>query len=215
MTIVLPGRRSVMSERRPVIRILPAAGLKQDLQTLHDAALKKPQGPEGRLLRVALNQLARIQQGAPGTHPLGYMPSHPDLSDCETTCVGADPNAKPSHRIVWRERAPQRPGEPVIREIIALGERANGQAYYMAGQRLVRPPCGLHSRRAGRAARADCESLATQAALDRQFRHAIHERAGPPVRVTKIPVMPAGITGIFLSAGYSLSTTRAAAHDPQ
>ncbi|MFH7596042.1 hypothetical protein WDV06_13190 [Streptomyces racemochromogenes] len=139
MTIVLPSRTSVMSERRPVIRILPTAGLKQDLQTLHDAALRKPQGPEGRLLRVALNQLARIQQGAPGTHPLGYMPSYPDLSDCETTYVGADPNAKPSHRIVWRERAPQGPGEPVIREIIALGERANGQAYYMAGQRLGRP----------------------------------------------------------------------------
>ncbi|WP_146064928.1 hypothetical protein [Streptomyces sp. SM1] len=88
---------------------------------------------------MALNQLGRIQQGAPSTHPLEYMPSYPDLSDCETTYVGADPNAKPSHRIVWRERAPQRPGEPVTREIIALGERANGQAYYMAGQRLGRP----------------------------------------------------------------------------
>lgn len=128
-----------MSERRSPVRLLPTTGLKQDLQTLHDAAVMHPHGPEDRLLRVALNQLGRIQQGAPSTHPLEYMPSYPDLSDCETTYVGADPNAKPSHRIVWRERARQRPGEPVTREIIALGERANGQAYYMAGQRLGRP----------------------------------------------------------------------------
>lgn len=128
-----------MSERQPPIRILPTAGLKQDLQTLHDAAVMHPHGPEDRLLRVALNQLSRIQQGVPSTHPLEYMPSYPDLSDCETTYVGADPSTRPSHRIVWRERAPQRPGGPVTREIIALGERANGQAYYMAGQRLGRP----------------------------------------------------------------------------
>ncbi|MFF3128653.1 hypothetical protein ACFVRD_41810 [Streptomyces sp. NPDC057908] len=128
-----------MSEHQPPIRLLPTAGLKQDLQTLHDAAVLHPRGPEDRLLRVALNQLGRINQGAPSTHPLEYMPSYPDLSDCETTYVGADPHAKPSHRIVWRERAPQRPGDPVTREIIAMGERANGQAYYMAGQRLGRP----------------------------------------------------------------------------
>ncbi|WP_329142734.1 hypothetical protein OIU91_03940 [Streptomyces sp. NBC_01456] len=128
-----------MSERQPPIRLLPTAGLKQDLQTLHDAAVMHPHGPEDRLLRVALNQLGRIQQGAPSTHPLEYMPSYPDLSDCETTYVGADPHAKPSHRIVWRERAPRRPGDSITCEIIALGERANGQAYYMAGQRLGRP----------------------------------------------------------------------------
>ncbi len=84
-----------MSERQPPIRLLPTAGLKQDLQTLHDAAVMHPHGPEDRLLRVALNQLGRIKQGAPSTHPLEYMPSYPDLSDCETTYVGADPNAKP------------------------------------------------------------------------------------------------------------------------
>lgn len=128
-----------MSERQPPIRFLPTTGLKQDFQTLHDAAVMRPHGPEGRLLRVALKQLVRIQQGAPSMHLLEYMPSYPDLSDCETTYVGGDPHAKPSHRIVWRERAPQRPGEPVTREVIALGERANGQAYYMAGLRLGRP----------------------------------------------------------------------------
>ncbi|MFC8125541.1 hypothetical protein [Streptomyces sp. NPDC057302] len=128
-----------MSERQPPIRLLPTAGLKQDLQALHDAAVVHPRGPEDRLLRVTLNQLGRIQQGASSTHPLEYMASYPDLSDCETTYVGADPSAKPSHRIVWRERAPLRPDGPVTREVIALGERANGQAYYMAGQRLGRP----------------------------------------------------------------------------
>ncbi|MER6520094.1 hypothetical protein ABT246_24970 [Streptomyces sp. NPDC001553] len=128
-----------MSERQPPIRLLPTTGLKQDLQALHDAAVMHPHGPESRLLRVALKQLVRIEQGALSAHQLGYMPSYPDLSDCETTYVNTDPNAKPSHRIIWRERAPQRPGDPVTREIIALGERANGQAYYMAGQRLGRP----------------------------------------------------------------------------
>ncbi|WP_424863085.1 hypothetical protein [Streptomyces sp. MMS24-I29] len=67
------------------------------------------------------------------------MPSYPDLSDCETTYVGADPTRKPSHRVVWRETLPETPGGTPLREVIAVGERANGAAYHIAGQRLGRP----------------------------------------------------------------------------
>jgi hypothetical protein len=127
-----------MGKRRP-IRLLAMPGLKEDLHALQDAAVNTPRGPEGRLLRVALNELELIAQGARGTHPLEYMPTYPDLSDCETTYVGSDPNRKPSHRLVWRERMPESPDQPITREIIALGERNAGQAYYLAGQRLGRP----------------------------------------------------------------------------
>lgn len=127
-----------MGKRRP-IRLVAMPGLKEDLRVLQDAAAQTPRGPEGRLLRVALNQLERIAQGGRGTHPLEYMPTYPDLSDCETTYVGADPNRTPSHRIVWREQIPEGSDEPITREVIALGERNAGQAYYLAGQRLGRP----------------------------------------------------------------------------
>jgi hypothetical protein len=127
-----------MAEKRPA-RFVPAPGFKQDLQELHDAAVHHPRGPEDRLLRVALNQLDGIMNGATSTHPLDFMPSYPDLSDCETTYVGADPNTKPAHRIVWREIPPEGDGGSVTREIIAFGQRANGHVYHLAGQRLGRP----------------------------------------------------------------------------
>ena len=85
------------------------------------------------------NYSVREQLVLDSTHPLEYMPTYPDLSDCETTYVGSDPNRKPSHRLVWRERIPESPDQPIIREVIALGERNAGQAYYLAGQRLGRP----------------------------------------------------------------------------
>ena len=110
-----------------------------DLQRLHSAAVRNPHGPEDRLLRVTLNALAAIKSGAPSTHSLEYMPTYPDLSDCETSYIGTDPNTRPSHRLVWRERVPEDPREPAVREIIALGERDNGQVYHLAGQRLGRP----------------------------------------------------------------------------
>ncbi|UJW28855.1 hypothetical protein L3Q67_26835 [Saccharothrix sp. AJ9571] len=90
-------------------------------------------------MRVTLNELELIAQGERGTHRLEYMPTYPDLSDCQTTYVGADPGRKPSHRLVWRERMPEGPGQLITREVIALGERNAGQVYYVAGQRLGRP----------------------------------------------------------------------------
>lgn len=124
---------------RPSIRFVATAGLREDFAALNEAAVHHPGGPEDRLLRVALNRLADIKSGAPGTHRLDAMPSYPDLSDCWTTYVGADPNRKPSHRLIWRELPANLPGEPATREVIALGERAAGRAYYLAGQRLQRP----------------------------------------------------------------------------
>ena len=128
-----------MPGRQPAVRLVVHPGFKQDLQALHDAALQNPGGQEARLLRVTFNQLDRISKGAHSTHQLEYLPSYPDLSDCETTYVGEDPNRKPSHRLVWREKLPEDPRQPVVREVLALGERNLGQAYYLTGQRLGRP----------------------------------------------------------------------------
>jgi hypothetical protein len=67
------------------------------------------------------------------------MTTYPDLSDCQTSYLGVDPNRKPSHRLIWRETLPERDGEPARREVIAFGERKDGRAYFIAGQRLGRP----------------------------------------------------------------------------
>lgn len=127
-------------DRAPAVRFYLSAGAKADIQRLHDLAQGTPRGSEARrLATVALNTVVEIKQHAISTHPLEYMPSYPDLSDCETTYVGSDPNRKPSHRVVWRETAPESAGGPRLREIIAVGERRNGAAYHLAGQRLGRP----------------------------------------------------------------------------
>lgn len=98
-----------------------------------------PRGSEDILLRMTLNQLEAIKNGADSHHQLEFMATYPDLSDCETTYVSTDPNAKPSHRLIWRELPAEEPGGPVVREAIALGERAKGAAYHLAGHRLGRP----------------------------------------------------------------------------
>ncbi|MEU7313073.1 hypothetical protein [Streptomyces sp. NPDC007083] len=128
-----------MTERRRRPIAFDPSLVTPDLKALHRAAVQNPRGPEDRLLRVTLNHLDRIRNGGKSTHRLEYMPTYPDLSDCETTYVGTDSNRKPSHRLIWRERIPQDPRQPIVREIVALGERENGQAYHAAGQRLNRP----------------------------------------------------------------------------
>lgn len=126
-----------MTNRRPAVVIHPR--LKDDLQQLADAASVSPNGPEQKLLRAALTQIEHVQGGGTSTHPLEYMPTYPDLSDCQTSYVGIDPNRKPSHRLIWRERPAQGPGQRPTREILAFGERERGAAYHLAGQRLGRP----------------------------------------------------------------------------
>lgn len=120
-------------------RFHPTEELQQDLRRLNEAAVANPNGAEERLLKVTLSRLKELQQGHPGTHPLEYMPSYPDLSDCRTTYVGTDPHSKPSHRIIWRDVEAEIPGQPATREIIAFGKRENGHAYHIAGNRLGRP----------------------------------------------------------------------------
>jgi hypothetical protein len=127
-----------MSNRPTRFYLSPEA--KQDLQRLHDLAQGTPRGSAAqRLATVALNTVLAIKNHGHSTHPLEYMPSYPDLSDCETTYVGADPNRKPSHRVVWRETPGDTEQEQSLREIIAIGERQHGAAYHLAGQRLGRP----------------------------------------------------------------------------
>ncbi|MGI8306962.1 hypothetical protein [Saccharopolyspora hattusasensis] len=126
------------SERAAHFYLPPEA--KQDIERLHALAQRTPKGSESRHLAVvAMNTILEIKNGTRSTHPLEYLPSYPDLSDCETTYVGADPNKKPSHRVVWRETPPETPGDAPLREVIAIGERKNGAVYHIAGQRLGRP----------------------------------------------------------------------------
>lgn len=110
-----------------------------DLQRLYAQSLNNPGGQEARLLTVTLNHLQRLKDGGRSTHQLSYLPSYPDLSDCQTTYVGTDPNARPTHRLIWRDRLPTEPGQPLVRQVIALGEREHGAAYHLAGSRLGRP----------------------------------------------------------------------------
>lgn len=128
-----------MRSEHPARFYLPPQA-KADLQRLHDLAEGTPRGSRARnLAAVAMTTVVAIKNHGQSAHPLEYMPSYPDLSDCQTTYVGNDPNAKPSHRVVWREVPAQHTGEPPLREIIALGERKNGAVYHLAGQRLGRP----------------------------------------------------------------------------
>lgn len=118
---------------------LPPA-LHDDLRILAERARRNPGDIRTRnLLQVASNALVELKHGHPGTKRLAYMPSYPDLSDCRTMYVGADPNSKPSHRIVFRDVQPETADQPIRREIVALGKRERGQVYHIAGQRLGRP----------------------------------------------------------------------------
>ncbi len=126
--------------RRPDIDFEIPKAVHEDLVTLAERARRNPEDVQARnLLQVASNALVALKKGHPGTHALEYMPSYPDLSDCRTMYVGADPNRKPSHRIVFRDVPPEAPGQRTRREVVALGERDRGRAYHVAGQRLGRP----------------------------------------------------------------------------
>jgi hypothetical protein len=128
-----------MTDERPARFYLPPAA-KHDLERLHRLAEGTPPGSEARRLAVvAMNTVLEIKRYGVSTHPLEYLSSYPDLSDCRTTYVGNDPDRKPSHRVVWREIPADEPGQLPLREIVAIGERQNGQAYHVAGQRLGRP----------------------------------------------------------------------------
>ncbi|WP_219152247.1 hypothetical protein [Amycolatopsis sp. TNS106] len=128
-----------MSDRRDLdFEVSP--GVQQDLTVLNDRVRRNPHDVRARnLLRATINTLVGLRNGDPGTKSLEYLSSYPDLSDCRTSYIHADPTAKPSHRIVWRDVPPREPDGIFRREIIAVGERANGRVYHLAGQRLGRP----------------------------------------------------------------------------
>lgn len=127
-----------MAEARYFLR--PHPDFVADLQRLADVAQSRPRSPEENLARVTLTTLADLRTGAErGTHSLGYMSSYADLSDCETTYIGADPTKRTTHRLVWRNTTETHNGLPV-REVLGLGVRDGGQIYHEIGKRLGREP---------------------------------------------------------------------------
>lgn len=132
------GRRDSRGhDARFELRIHP--DFEKDLQRLVAYAGGDRRSKEYRLVDRALYMVKGLRQGYPPTHTLEYLSDYPDLSDCETTYVGVERDEKPSHRLVWRELPPPRPGALPVREVIALGERQYGAAYHTAGARLGRP----------------------------------------------------------------------------
>lgn len=132
------------TEKTHELRIHP--DFERDLQGLARAAgvdahgrPRDPRDRSWRMLERTLQIVKTLQTGRPATHSLDYMPSYPDVSDCETSYVGIDRDEKPTHRLVWRELPPEQPGRLPVREVIALGERQYGAAYHLAGTRLGRP----------------------------------------------------------------------------
>lgn len=112
----------------------------RDLQNLASAAGRNPTGEARRLLLVTLGALEAIRDGKIPVRPLEQMGSYPDLSDCNKVYIQTDPDTKPKYRLIWREKAPEEPGQPPVRQVIQLGERELGSVYHLAGQRLGRPP---------------------------------------------------------------------------
>lgn len=144
-------------------------GFIEDLQDLAAAAQEDPGGSAEKTLRVTLAALHDLRTGHErGTHRLGYMSSYPDLSDCETTYIGIDPSKRPDHRLVWRELPPRSAGDLPRRQVIALGDRAGGDAYDVAGQRLARP-VGVRL--------AELPSPAQRAAADRSTLNQVRDTA--------------------------------------
>ncbi|WP_327357865.1 hypothetical protein [Streptomyces sp. NBC_01304] len=121
------------------IKVHLSPGARADLQQLNQRALKKPHGREEALLEATIVMLHRLNGRRHPTKPLDHNPHFADLSDCDTTYVGADPYEKPPLRIVSRDIRPSRPDGITRREIVAIGARQNSNVYRIAGQRLGRP----------------------------------------------------------------------------
>jgi len=101
------------------------------------------------------------------------MTTYPDLSDCETTYVGTDPNRRPERRLVWRELPPKERGGKPRRQVIVLGPRDAGEAYHEAGRRLGRE-AGVRL--------LDLPSTAERAAADRETLRRVRDSARDTAR---------------------------------
>ncbi|MEU3050517.1 hypothetical protein ABZ705_29110 [Streptomyces sp. NPDC006984] len=122
------------------IKVYLSPGARADLQRLNQRALKNPRGKEEALLEASIVMLHRLNGRRHPTKPLDYNLHFADLSDCDTTYVGADPYEKPPLRIVSRDIRPSRPDGITRREIVAIGARQDSKVYRIAGQRLVLQP---------------------------------------------------------------------------
>ncbi|KOT57094.1 MULTISPECIES: hypothetical protein [Streptomyces] len=121
------------------IKVYLSPGARTDLEGLNERALKHPHGKEEALLEAAIVMLHRLNGRRHPTKPLDYNPHFADLSDCDTTYVGADPYEKPPLRIVSRDIRPSRPDGITRREIVAIGARQDSKVYRITGERLGRP----------------------------------------------------------------------------
>ncbi|MEU0942495.1 hypothetical protein ABZ379_06820 [Streptomyces canus] len=121
------------------IRVYLSPGARADLQQFNERALKHPHGKEEALLEATIVMLHRLNGRRHPTKPLDYNPHFADLSDCDTTYVGADPYEKPPLRIVSRDIWPRRSDGITRREIVAIAARQDSKVYRVAGQRLGRP----------------------------------------------------------------------------
>lgn len=125
------------NELRIKVHLTP--GARQDIERLNQRALKQPHGKDEALLEATIVMLHRLNGRRHPTKPLDYDSRFADLSDCDTTYVGADPYEKPPLRIVSRDLRPERPGGITRREVVAIGQRRESEVYRTAGHRLGRP----------------------------------------------------------------------------
>jgi hypothetical protein len=121
------------------IKVHLSPGARQDIERLNQRALKNAHSRDEALLEATIVMLHRLNGRRHPTKPLDYDSRFADLSDCDTTYVGADPHEKPPLRIVSRDVRPEPPGGITRREIVAIGARRDSEVYRTAGQRLERP----------------------------------------------------------------------------
>lgn len=121
------------------IKVHLTPGARGDIEHLNQRALKHPHGKDEALLEATIVMLHRLNGRRHPTKPLDYNRHFADLSDCDTTYVGADAYEKPPLRIVSRDIRPEQPDGITRREIVAIGARRDSEVYRIAGQRLGRP----------------------------------------------------------------------------
>jgi hypothetical protein len=102
-----------------------------DYRRIDAAAQRNPGGPEAVLRRQVLRAMLDLANGrSDGHHALGYEPGKGDLRDCVTEYVRSDPQHKADLRLVFREMAPEAPGGPARRELLAIRPRHGSDNVY-------------------------------------------------------------------------------------
>ncbi|MFI5730960.1 hypothetical protein ACIA49_12625 [Kribbella sp. NPDC051587] len=160
-----------------------------DYRRIDAAAQRNPGGPEAVLRRQVLRAMLDVANGrSDGHHALGYAPGKGDLRDCVTEYVHSDPQRKADLRLVFREMAPEVPGSPARRELLAIRGRHgvnNVYAHVCArlGRQVTDRQPGLD--RFGRESVSGGNGAARQAELDAR-RAVAHAWAGQrPLRSSR------------------------------